>query len=119
MIMTEENMDDFDKNKNIFRFCKKNIGSDKVRDHCHLTDKYRGAAHNKRNINVTQDQSNFVPFIFHTFSKYDCHLFFKKLMDKKDDEVKFKILLKTHEEHISVRNGCIRFIDKHDFYQVV
>ena len=68
-------------------FVEKNIKSDKVRDHCHLTGKYRGPAHNTCNINVTQKQSNFIPFIFHNFSNYDCHLFFKKLVDKKKDKV--------------------------------
>ena len=52
---------------NICRFCEKEILSDKVRDHCHLTTKYRGPAHSVFNINVTQDQSNFIPFIFHNF----------------------------------------------------
>ena len=61
---------------------KKNIDCDKVRDHCRLTGRYRGLAHNNCNINVTQDQSNFIPFIFHNFSNYDCHMFFKKLVDK-------------------------------------
>ena len=94
---------------------KKNIESNKVRDHCHLTGKYRGTAHSKCNINVTQDQSNFIPFIFHNFSHYDCHMFFKKLVDKKNDKVKFEIIPKTNEEYISVTYGCIRFIDGYRF----
>ena len=44
---------------NICQLCQKNIESDKVRDHCHLTVKYRGPAHSICNINVTQKQSNF------------------------------------------------------------
>ena len=39
IIMTKENEEDF-KNNNICRFCEKEIVSDKVRDHCHLTGKY-------------------------------------------------------------------------------
>ena len=93
----------------------KKILSDKVRDHCHLSGKYRGPAHNTCNINVTQKQSNFIPFIFHNFSNYDCHMFFKKLVDKKKDIVDFEIIPKTNEEYISVTYGCIRFIDSYRF----
>ena len=114
IIMTEENEEDF-RNNNICRFCEKEILSDKVRDHCHLTSKYRGPAHSKCNINVTQKQSNFIPFIFHNFSIYDCHMFFKKLVDKKKDKVDFEIIPKTNEEYISVTYGCIRFIDSYRF----
>ena len=64
IIMTQENEEDF-KNNNICRFCEKEILSDKVRDHCHLTGKYRGPAHNTCNINVKQKDSNFIPFAFH------------------------------------------------------
>ena len=74
--MTEEDEKDF-KNSNICRFCEKKIECDKVGDHCHLTGKYRGPAHNKCKINVTQDKSNSIPFIFHKFSNYDCHMFQK------------------------------------------
>ena len=65
------------------RFCEKNFKADKVRDLSHLTGKYRSLAYNTCIINVTQDQSNFVPFIFHNFGIDDCHLFFKKLVGKK------------------------------------
>ena len=114
IIMTQEDIEDF-KNNNICRFCEKEILSDKVRDHCHLTGKYRGPAHNTCNINVKQKDSNFIPFAFHNFSNYDCHMFFKKLVDLKKEKVKFKIIPKTNEEYISVKYGCIRFIDSYRF----
>ena len=76
--MREEDEEDFI-NNNICRFCEKNIESDKVRDHCHLTGEYRGPADSKCNINVIQDQSNFITFIFHNFSNSDCHMFFLKI----------------------------------------
>ena len=96
-------------------FVKNFIDSDKVRDHCHLTGIYRGPAHSKSNINVTQDKSSFKPFVFHHFSNYDSHMFFKKMVDKKNDKVKFKIIPKTDEEYISVIYGCIRFTDSYRF----
>ena len=81
IIMKQED-EDF-KNNNICRFCEKEILSDKVRDHCHLTGKYRGPAHKTCNINVKQKDSNFIPFAFHNFSNYDCQMFFKRLIDLK------------------------------------
>ena len=42
-------------------------------------------------------------------------MFFKKLVDKKNDRVKFEIIPKTNEEYISVTYGCIRFIDSYRF----
>ena len=82
IVMTDKDEEDY-KNNYVCRFCGKFIESDKVRDHCHLTGNYRGPAHSKCIINVTQKQSNFIPFIFHNFSNYDCPMFFKKLVDKK------------------------------------
>ena len=52
--------------KNNCRFRDKNIESDKIRDHCHLTGNYRGVAHSKCDINVTQKRSSFIPFLFIT-----------------------------------------------------
>ena len=114
IIMTQEDEEDY-KNNNNCRFCEKEILSDKVRDHCHLTGKYKRPAHNTCKINVKQKDSNFIPFAFHNFSNYDCHMFFKKLVDLKKDKVKFKIIPKTNEEYITVKYGCIRFIDSYCF----
>ena len=95
---------------------EKSIDSDKVRDHSHLTGRYGGPAHSIGNINVTQKQNIFVPIVFHNFGNYDCHRFFKKLVDKKNDKVKFVILPKTNEEYISVTYGCIRFNNSYRFF---
>ena len=41
--------------------------------------------------------------------------FLKKLVDKKNDKVKFDIIPKTNEESISVTYGCLRFIGSYRF----
>ena len=42
-------------------------------------------------------------------------MFFKKLVDKKKDKVKFDNIPKTNEEYNSVTYSCIRFIDNYGF----
>ena len=49
----------------------------KVRDHCHFTGRYRGAAHKKCNLDYRKP--NFTPVVFHNLSGYDSHLFIKNL----------------------------------------
>ena len=57
--------------------CHGELGGDRVRDHCHLTGKYRGAAHNKCNLHCRRPY--FTPVLFHNLSGYDSHLFIKNL----------------------------------------
>ena len=42
-------------------------------------------------------------------------MFFKRLVDLKNEKVKFIVILKTNEEYIVVKNACIRFIDSYRF----
>ena len=114
IIMTEEDQQDFE-NNNVCRYCEKYFELDKVRDHCHLTSKYRGPAHSDCNLKVKQKDSNFITIGLHNFSNYDNHMFFKNLVDRKKDNVKFKTIPKTDEKYISVRYGCIKFIDTYKF----
>ena len=51
--------------------CKKEFGKKhyKVRDHCHYTEKYRGAAHNICNLRYKISKE--IPIVFHNGSTYD------------------------------------------------
>ena len=42
-------------------------------------------------------------------------MFFKNLVDRRKDNVEFKIIPKTDEKYISVKYGCIKFIDTFRF----
>ena len=48
-----------------------------VRDHCHYTGEYRGAAHSICNLkyNVSKE----IPIVFHNGLNYDYHFIIKKL----------------------------------------
>ena len=50
---------------------------DRVRDHCHFTGQYRGAAHNRCNLQYSKP--NNISVFFHNLTGYDSHLFIKKL----------------------------------------
>ena len=82
--MTEEEEDLFQKSNNCW-ICKKciNDNEDKVRDHCHVTGKFRG----HRNCSVNFQLTKKVPVIFHNLRGYDSHLIFSEL-DKFDVKVK-------------------------------
>ena len=49
----------------------------KVRDHCHYTGKYRGAAHNICNLRYKAPKE--IPVVFHNGSTYDYHFIIKEL----------------------------------------
>ena len=54
--LTKEEKDNY--NKEIFcHICKKEFNNDKVRDHCHFTGKYRGAAHNTCNLRYNTENT--------------------------------------------------------------
>ena len=57
--------------------CKKPLDDDRVRDRCHFTGKYRGAAHNSCNLQCRKPL--ILPVIFHNLQGYDVHLFVKQL----------------------------------------
>ena len=74
--LTKKEQESFDKAETC-HICQKELQSDKVRDHCHFTGQYRGAAHNSCNLQCRKPM--ILPVIFHNLQGYDAHLFIKKL----------------------------------------
>ena len=54
-----------------------NTDDEKVKDHCHYTGRFRGAAHNS--CNLKYKKPTLIPVVFHNLSGYDSHLFIKNL----------------------------------------
>ena len=73
LIMTMEEEECFQKMNNCW-ICGKffDLVDEKVRDHCHVTGKFRGAAHFSCNANFKTSEK--VPVVFHNLKGYDCHL---------------------------------------------
>ena len=80
-----------------------------VRDHCHLTGKFRGAAHNMCNLKYRLPK--FYPVIFHNLSGYDSHLFIKNLGKS---EGKIDCIPCNEEKYISFTKEILvdKFINK-------
>ena len=88
-------------NANICVICEKPFGNDKnaikVRDHCHYTGKYRGAAHSACNLQYKIPKS--IPVVFRNGSRYDFHLIIKQLAH--DFDGPFNCLGENTEKYIT------------------
>ena len=69
----------------------------KVRDNCHYTGKFRGAAHNICNLRYKVPKE--IPIVFHNGSTYDYHFVIKKLAEEFKGE--FECLGKNKEKYIT------------------
>ena len=89
---------DYDDQK-VCYICKKefdnNDNNKKVRDHCHYTGKYRGAAHNI--CNLIYKISKEIPVVFHNGSTYDYHFIIKELV--KEFKCNFECLGENTEKY--------------------
>ena len=71
------------------------VGDKKVRDHCHITGKYRGAAHWSCNINLKLSKK--IPVIFQNLGGYDSDLIIKKISNF---DVKVSVIPNGLEKYI-------------------
>ena len=62
--------------------CDKLFDVGDVRDHCHITGKYRGATH--WSCNIILKSSKKIPVIFHNLRRYDSHLIIKEISHQMD-----------------------------------
>ena len=97
----------------------------KVRDHCHVTGKYRGSAHNKCNLNF--QLTNKIPVVFHNLKGYDSHFIMQEIgdiakknvyVDKKgrEHEMRINVIPCNMEKYIAFMLGQhLVFIDSFQF----
>ena len=90
--------------------CKKPLNDDKVRDHCHISGAFRGAAHNTCNLNFKYQKN--IPIIFHNLRGYDSHLIMQHL-GKYDDNI--TCIPNNMEKYVSFSLGKLIFKDSLQF----
>ena len=110
--------------------CKKELNNNdkknyKVRNHCHYTGKYRGAAHNICNLRYKVPKE--IPIVFHNGSIYDYHFIIKELVkefegnfeclgENTEKYITFSVPTKKKIENKDLEITCrIKFIDSYSF----
>ena len=136
LVLTKEEEKEF-QSASTCHICEEQFSRDKkktnskVRDHCHFTGKYRGAAHNQCNLSCRKPL--ILPVIFHNLQGYDAHLFIKQLAKVDGDltsipstEEKYITFSKfisvdqyysKKREKVLFKKFEIRFIDSFKFLQ--
>ena len=96
-----------------------------VRDHCHYTRKFRGAAHSKGNLRSKASKE--IPVVFHNGSTY--HFIIKQLAEEFEGEFKslgentekyvtFSAPLKKENDNGKIITYKLKFIDSYRFMSV-
>ena len=86
---------------------------DSVKDHDHMTGKYRGAAHNECNFKLKLNPKTMpIPVIFHNLKGYDGHLLMQAMARVRGE---IKCIPTNIEKYISFSLGNLRFIDSVNF----
>ena len=79
------------------QICEKQFAPNtRVRDHCHLTGRYRGPAYSNYNLNYKN--SFYIPIVFHNLSGYNAHII-KEIATAYDGHL--DVLPITKEKYIS------------------
>ena len=79
--MTKDNEDKFQKAEECHICNKQYTEKDiRVRDHCHITGKYRGSAHQECNLKLRLSPEDIkIPVIFHNLRGYDSHFIMQQI----------------------------------------
>ena len=96
----------------------------KVRDHCHFSGKFRGAAHASCNLKFKRPK--FTPVFFHNLQNYDAHLFVRALgtldevlnvtciPNNEEKYISFSLKFELKKEWKEVEGEWKEFVVKHE-----
>ena len=94
--MTTENENNYE-NSEVCWIYNQKIITDKVRDHCNITDKFTSAAHRECNSKFRIPRK--LP-IFHNLEGCDGHIIFKEL--NSFDNIDIQVIAKSSEKYMSI-----------------
>ena len=105
VIMTKEDNEDFTNSTKCWICENDYVDNDvKVRDHCHITGKYRGSSHRYCNINPKLNHK--IHVVFHNLKNYDSHLIMQELGKF---NLQINVILNELEKNMSVTiNNTLR-----------
>ena len=89
------------------------LDDSKVRDHCHFTGSFIGAAHNFCNLKRRRKYS--VPIYAHNFSSYDSHFLLQAISEYKDVVPNLKAMCFNTQRFRSIAFGIFNFLDSMQF----
>ena len=112
MIFDDEAKSRFDAATQCY-ICSKPLNDDTVRDHCHFTGKFRGAAHSECNLKYQISKTRYkLPVIFHNLKGYDAHLTMQGVRKKHGS---IRVIPTNMERYLSFSIGKLKFLDSHKF----
>ena len=96
-------------NSTLCHICNEELGKDKLREHCHLCGKFRGAPHDFCNLKYKVPK--FFQVVFHKLSGNDSHLFIETLGNTEGD---ISCMPNNEENYISFTKQVIvdKFVNK-------
>ena len=117
--MTNEDEESFQKATHC-HICEKKYKVDDVpvRDHCHITGKYRGSAHQTCNLKLQISAEKIkIPVVFHNLKGYDSHFIINELGEliKKGEEISIKVIAQNAEKYMAFYISKLSFIDSFQF----
>ena len=112
LVMTEKNERDFQNSTKCHicarKFNEQKPSKQKVRDHCHITGKYRGAAHSDCNLKWAISAEKLeIPVIFHNLKGYDCHFIMQNIghLVRQDLNIDVDVIASNFEKYIGFNIG--------------
>ena len=105
--------------------CEKKYREDDVpvRDHCHITGKYRGSAHQTCNLKLQISAEKIkIPVIFHNLKGYDSHFIINELGElikkakETEERISINVIAQNAEKYMAFYiNNHLSFIDSFAF----
>ena len=109
--MTEMDQINFNKAINC-HICNQDLGLNKVRDHCHLTGKYVGAAHQNCNLQFKTTYS--IPLLIHNLKNYDSHFIIRNVPKYFKN---CQIIPRNSEQYLAFKIDRVQFLDSFTFIE--